>query len=238
MRRRLSFVAASCAAWLVVGGVGLPAAAREATSGHGDVLARVPALASVDKGDATLSPPPMPARELHLLDTPAEDSPFAEPRRASQARRILAELGMGTLSSVALGVALSTAGFISVASGLESHMGRTVARNLLVGMTIGFPAGVWMGGELNDGEGWKWATMAGALPGLLVALAPEALLGGMNRNELLGYSMLLVVPWASIAIYELTDAHEQSKRAASRVRLQPVVGMSRDSARVGLQGSF
>ncbi len=93
-------------------------------------------------------------------------------------------------------------------------------------------------GGLNEGEGWFWATLSGCVPGLFVALAPDSLMGGMDRNALLGYSMLLVVPWASIAAYELTDAHEQSKRASSRVRVRPLLGASRDSALLGLQGSF
>jgi len=189
-----------------------------------------PALATATAAPASLLPPEAPARELHLLDAPV-DGAQAVGKRPSSETRILTELGVGTLTGLGMGVLV----------GLTAGDGDLLSPAALLGASLAFPLGVWMGGTLTGGQGWLLATLAGGLPSLLVAIAPERRLGGgIGKEGWLILSALFMVPGLSVAAYELSDnyEYERSRRAAPRLQVQPLLGASSEHALLGLQGRF
>lgn len=189
-----------------------------------------PSLASAAEVSAALTPSAASSRELHLLDT--SDSPArAEVSTGTMdARPLLLGSLLGTFTSLGLGYGLA-------AGGDGPSLGDDRLNRFWLGMNVGFPLGLWVGGLLSGGEGWFWLTLAGSAPGV----AMGALWMATGKDVFSGLSLLsalLVTPTLSIVGYALTDSHERSKRAAPRLQVQPLLGASAGHGLVGLQGRF
>lgn len=189
-----------------------------------------PSLATAAEVSATLTPLPAPARTPHLLDAADGPTQAEESTTGVNARPLLLGTLFGAFTGLGLGYGLAKGG-----SG--SSLADDTLNRFSLGMNVGFPLGLWVGGWLSDGEGLFWLTLAGSVPGA----AMSALWFATEKRVFtsLGLlSALIVTPTLCIVGYALSDGHVRSKRAASRVRVQPLLGASAGQGLVGLQGSF
>jgi len=171
-------------------------------------------------------------------DTEASTDAWEEPKpqRAPQGLRILAEIGAGTVTSLGAGFVGGLGGFMFCES---SGIGRgdflpclgTAMLGAGAGLALGYPLGVWWGGEVVGGDGRLWASMLGTVLGLAVGL-PLAQEGGFALSPI-----VLGMAGASIG-YELSQSAEPPAVALARPRFQPLLSVSDKSALLGLGGVF
>lgn len=220
-------------------------------------VAAQPAPASAPEAPAAESPPPEPgppAPEDSVSapplvapeDSSPEDSvtapPLAAPERPSRGQRIRAELKTGALTALfsGLGGAVigGVAGFVVCSpgggGGSMNFSGLCPLSGAFVGgaaaAALGFPVGVWRGGERMGGNGWLLGAFAGA--GVAAGLIAAA---ERTHQDILIQSAVLASPLLIVAGYELTTSGPQDAAAAT---VAPAVGLRTGGASFGLQGSF
>ncbi|ATB33281.1 hypothetical protein [Melittangium boletus] len=181
---------------------------------------------------------------LSLLSEPGASQASAdtweepEPQQASRELRILAEVGAGAVTSLGGGFVGGFGGFALCAN---TGLGRggdflpclgTALVGAGAGLVLGYPLGVWWGGEAMGGDGRLWASMLGTVLGFGVGL-PLVLEEGPFALA----PIVLGMAGASIG-YELTQNTAPSHVASARPRLQPLLSVSDKGALLGLGGAF
>jgi hypothetical protein len=172
-----------------------------------------------------------------------------ERSRPSQGLRVFAETGAGLLTSAGLGVVGLLAGTGMCGMGLIRQGADatnfclvSIGGGALLGVGLGFPLGVFWGGQATGGRGSVLGALGGMAGGAVLGF-----LGGSLLAQDTSSGILLSVPLAmvgSIVGYELTQsepgptAPRAPPVASARPRLQPVLGFSPRGAVVGLGGSF
>jgi hypothetical protein len=177
------------------------------------------------------------------------DEPAPEPRRqAPLGLRLLAEAAAGAVTSVGGGLAggLIGLGLCAATGGPTDSLGLgcLVTGTLVgsLGLAIGYPVGVWWGGEVTGGNGSLLMSIAGLgagalVGGLLGALTLKMDPEGRVAGTVIGLSTLA----GPILFYEISNKEptpQLTARAAARPRLQPLLSVSSRGALLGLGGSF
>lgn len=153
-------------------------------------------------------------------------------------QRLLVEGGAGVGTAVA--GALVGVGLYMLGSGLqlfEPGENPTVLPFALVGAALGFPLGVWWGGELMAGDGSLLATFGGAAVGGLAAVGLWALSersGEPLSSVLKGVAIPLPVVGAFLG-YELSSG---LRKKAKGLQVQPAVVLSSRHGGLVLAGRF
>ena len=181
-----------------------------------------------------------------------DDSWAREPRRtgAPMGLRIMAELGAGTLTALGGGLVggLVGVGLCEATGGNSGWFGclGEGGLGLLLGVGLGYPLGVWWGGEAAGGDGNLFVTMAGMGGGVLVAVVLGVAMAQVDptTGALTGLVSGLAVMSGPIVAYELSQKREprQPQRgpavASSGPRLQPLLSVTSHGAVLGLGGRF
>jgi hypothetical protein len=168
---------------------------------------------------------------LWLMESPeAPAIEAARPSRPHGVLRVAAELGVGALASVGLGVVGARIGTSQCPPSTEETAdGCTLypLTGLWLGSSLGFALGAWGGGTLLGGRGHILHTLGGMALGLAAGAGAFALTRG-TITAFTGAALLL--PYAlSVVAFEVS----------SSVHLQPLVSVSpRGGAVLGLAGSF
>jgi hypothetical protein len=166
--------------------------------------------------------------------------------------RLLAEVGAGLLTSVGGGL---VGGFASTglcaATGFGSTSSFAIIGNcfsatllgILVGGSLGYPLGVWWGGEVLGGDGSLLASLAGMGTGILMGfLLANAMYQADPGGSRTGIVAGLTIMTGPILAYELSQRREPSLPvptvASARPRLQPLLSVFSGGALLGLGGTF
>lgn len=182
------------------------------------------------------------------LQAEPEPEAFARPERwrAPLGVRVLGEAGGGLLTSGggALAGGLLGLGLCELSNGQWPYIGCTWAAAIGVGVggIVGYPLGVWWGGEALGGDGKLFSAFAG----MGVGLAASVLVGLVAVQfdpgaRITGPLNGLLVMAAPIIFYEFSQRREpdaQGLASAARPRIQPLLSVSRDGALFGLGGTF
>lgn len=186
------------------------------------------------------------SRPLRLVQAPVVEStprflpdpvPVAPPMHPLW-QRLLVEGGAGV--GTGLAGALVGLGTYMLGSGvrlLEPGEGATVLPFMLVGAAIGFPLGVWWGGELMAGDGSLLATFGGAAVGGLGAVGLWAV-SERSRPPLSGVLQGVAIPLPVVGAllgYELSSG---IRKKAKGLQLRPAVVLSSRHQVLVLAGSF
>lgn len=180
-----------------------------------------------------------------------EDSLAQGPERSRTPRglRILAETGAGLLTGAGLGAAgvlasnqLCRMDLLGPSGGgLMSCLDQVVMGTFL-GFGLGFPLGVFWGGEVTGGDGKLYGPLLGMLAGVAAGVLAAVALDTYTGFYVLALPFMVGV---SIVGYELTTreapvphALKAPAVASSRPRLQPVLAFSSRGTLLGLGGSF
>jgi hypothetical protein len=234
------------------------------------ILLLVPGVGLAGQEEAPATPPPSHSATVEQPPPAPSAQPGTQPQaprrrreerdwireyersrsRPSQGARVVAETGAGLLTSAGLGAAgLLVGGVMCLRdfsgqglSGLNACP-KQLGLGTLVGVGLGFPLGVFWGGEAAGGRGSVLGALGGMAGGALVGFLGGSLL---DQDSSVASGILLGLPLAmvgSIVGYELTQSEPRlSPRpppvASARPRLQPVLGFSKRGALVGLGGSF
>ncbi|WP_375764883.1 hypothetical protein NR798_24505 [Archangium gephyra] len=168
---------------------------------------------------------------LRWQESPEElESEPVRPSRPHGVFRVTAELGVGALASVGLGIVGARIGVSRCPpSMLDVPDGCTLypLTGLWLGSGLGFALGVWGGGTLLGGQGHILHTLGGMALGMAAGAGAFAL----SRGTITAFSgAALLLPYAlSVVAFEVS----------SSVRLQPLVSVSpRGGTVLGLAGSF
>lgn len=181
-----------------------------------------------------------------------EDSWDRAPQRtgAPVGLRIMAELGAGWLTALGGGLVggLVGVGLCEATGGNSGYFGCLVDGGLgiVLGTTLGYPLGVWWGGEAVGGDGSLLVTMAGMGGGVLVAVVLGLAMSQVDptTGPLTSLVSGLAVMSGPIVAYELSQKRErrQPQRgpavASSGPRLQPLLSVTSRGAVLGLGGRF
>jgi hypothetical protein len=180
---------------------------------------------------------------LRLMDEP----PPRVRHQAPLPLRILAEAAAGTVTSIAGGLAggLLGLGFCAATTcGGDLGLGYLVAMVLggTLGAGVGYPLGVWWGGEATGGDGKLLMSMAGLGVGILVGgLVGAATLKADPDGRAAGLVGSVFTLAGPIIFYELSNrdpGSHQPAMALSRPRIQPLLSVSTHGAQLGLGGTF
>lgn len=167
-----------------------------------------------------------------LLEDPDSGS---QRRRAPLALRLLAEVGGGVVTTVAGGfTGLGLCLLSQPATLSESGCAYPFLFGLMAGLVVGYPLGVWWGGEAVGGDGRLWASLGGGVVGLLA--------GGVLEISTDGSGMAAAIPvlgmiGASLG-YELSQRPEHPERTAASPRIQPMLAFDTRGGVFGLSGRF
>jgi hypothetical protein len=169
---------------------------------------------------------------LRLLEEPqAAGVAPARPPRPHAVFRVAAELGVGTLAGVGLGLVGARIGTSRcpppTSMDAPDHCTLYPLTGLWLGSSLGFALGVWGGGTLLGGEGHLLHTLGGMALGLALGAGAFALTDG-TITAFSGAALLL--PYAlSVVAFEVS----------SSVRLQPLVSITpKGDTVLGLAGRF
>ncbi len=168
---------------------------------------------------------------LRLLEEPAAATSAPAVRsRPHGVFRVAAELGVGTLAGLGLGLAGARIGTSRCPPPIDDplyHCTLYPLTGLWLGSSLGFALGAWGGGTLLGGEGHLLHTLGGMALGLAAGAGAFALTDG-SITAFSGAALLL--PYAlSIVAFEVS----------SSVRLQPLVSVTpRGGTMLGLAGRF
>jgi len=168
---------------------------------------------------------------------------------APQGLRILGEFGAGTLTVVGgvVGTGLVGLGLCGVLKGDSLDFLGCLGGVGLVGgalsVALGYPLGVWWGGEALGGDGSLFAAIGGMGAGIVAALLVGLVTARFDSSggPLIGVTSGLVFLGAPILAYEFSQRREPRRGpavASSRPRLQPLLSVSPRGAVLGLGGSF
>jgi hypothetical protein len=194
----------------------------------------------------TSLPSEVPGTQEHepprLLEEPA-----TRREKLSVGLRLLVETGAGLMTSTGglLAGGLIGYGLCEVTSGRAAYIGCAwgAVLGILGGVAIGYPLGVWWGGEVVGGDGSLLASFAGMgvgiLAGVLLGLAEQQIDPG---NRLTGAVVGLPILAGPLVFYELSQRQEPGTPApavaSARPRLQPLLTVSSRGALLGLGGTF
>jgi hypothetical protein len=167
---------------------------------------------------------------LDALPTEAPKWVEVDPRdRPDGALRVFAELGMGLL----VGVLVGGVTLLAVVPGSGDRLSAVILGGG-IGVGIGIPAGVLLGGHIAGGVGSAWSPwvgflLGGVVGGLFVVLAPPV-----------GVPMLVALPiTGAIVAYELSDsANMDELLRPKRAELYPIVLVDEHTFGLGFSGSF
>lgn len=178
------------------------------------------------------------------------EQPTAEPQRerVPMGLRLLAELGAGlvTSSGGAFVGGLAGLGFCLATGSNNNYSGCLfgLTAGVILGGGLGYPLGVWWGGEAAGGDGSLLASFAGMggvlLVGALLGLAMQQLdpYAGLAASSAAGVFSLA----GPIVAYELSQRREPGPPApavaSARPRLQPLLSVTPGGALLGLGGTF
>jgi hypothetical protein len=180
-------------------------------------------------------------RHLRLMHPPEGHAPAVQPHVGdpeqtshSLGTRLLVEGLAGAGASIVLGLAGAGLGLLMARD--NDYYGLSVLFGGVLGAGIGFPFGVWGGGEWMGGDGSLLATVGGyALGG--VGLVGTNALGATLRDPgsrlIMGAGVLLPITGALLG-YELSSGF----RKRAKLQVQPVVALSADRQMFGLAGRF
>ena len=168
---------------------------------------------------------------------------------APQGLRILGEFGAGTLTAVGgvIGTGLVGLGLCGGLTGGSIDFLTCMGSVGLVGgalsVALGYPLGVWWGGEALGGDGSLFAAIGGMGAGIVAALLVGLVTARFDSSGglLTGVTSGLVFLGAPILAYELSQRREPRRGpavASSRPRIQPLLSVSPRGAVLGLGGSF
>lgn len=187
-----------------------------------------------------------------------QEEPAAEPEAESFARperwraplgvRLLGEAGGGLLTSGGAALAGGFLGFglCEWTNAQGPYVGCLWAAAIGVGVggIVGYPLGVWWGGEALGGDGKLFSAFAG----MGVGLAASVLVGIVAvqfdpSGRISGPLNGLLVLSAPILFYEFSQRREpgtlaQGLASAPRPRIQPLLSVSPNGALFGLGGTF
>jgi hypothetical protein len=176
-------------------------------------------------------------RHLRLLEEPPGDAPMLSPREERPSHSLGARLVVEGLAGVGTSLVTGLAGFgLGLAVGRQN--GLQAIMSGLVGLGVGFPFGVWWGGELMGGDGSLLVTLGSYLLGSLGLLGLTQVAFRFDARQpqvplLLGTGVLLPVVGGFLG-YELSS----SARKKARVRLQPALVLSEERKAIVLAGTF
>ncbi|MCY1080350.1 hypothetical protein [Archangium lansingense] len=209
----------------------LPAMAR---AGEGRRWEDVPEAAGGSPGRLRLVQAPVVDTTPRLLPDPVQVAPPVHPLW----QRLLVEGGAGV--GTGLAGALVGVGLYMLGSGLqlfEPDESPTVLPFALAGAALGFPLGVWWGGELMAGDGSLLATVGGTAVGGLAAVGLWALSERPREpfsSILRGVAIPLPVVGAFLG-YELSSSHRKKETG---LQVQPAVVLSSQHQALVLAGRF
>jgi hypothetical protein len=204
------------------------------------LLAPREGLAAGDAPLAAEAPSPT-GKRLTLLEGDEHAPPTEESTgwvfrtgRAPLGLRLLAEVGAGVATAAAGGLVAGIGGFgLCQATGLlyatEGGCFYALLFGAMAGMAVGYPVGVWWGGEVVGGEGRLWASLLGGGLGLAAGyLGSRVLIAQTGRGESLIAIPLLAMVGASLG-YELST---------TRPSVQPLLSLDTRGGMLGLAGRF
>jgi hypothetical protein len=215
------------------------------------VLFLVPGASLAAQEPSSQEPPPIPGTQAldsrHLAEDYGGYDDYGEERNVRTpglGLRILAESGLGLVTSLGLGFGGALAGGgICTAFKLERDY-LACLNYTFIGYVVpafaGIALGVWAGGEIAGGDGRFLPTLLGTSLGLLVSVG----LGVLVRPQQFEQSLLIALApplLGSIAFYELFQRDRTAlapASLASRSRVQPTVTVSSRGAGLGLVGRF
>ncbi|AKJ01973.1 Hypothetical protein AA314_03599 [Archangium gephyra] len=186
------------------------------------------------------------SRPLRLVQAPVVEStprllpdpvPVAPPVHPLW-QRLLVEGGAGV--GTGLAGALVGLGTYMLGSGvrlLEPGEGPTVLPFMLVGAAIGFPLGVWWGGELMAGDGSLLATLGGAAVGGLGAVGLWAL-SERSRPPLSGVLTGVAIPLPVVGAFLGYELSSGIRKRAKGLQLRPALVLSSRHQALVLAGCF
>ncbi|EPX55654.1 hypothetical protein D187_009265 [Cystobacter fuscus DSM 2262] len=198
--------------------------------------------AGLAAGDAPLAAEAPSPTERSLTLEGDEHAPSMEestgwvftPGRAPLGLRLLAEVGAGVATAAAGGLVAGIGGFgLCQATGVlyatEGGCFYALLFGAMAGMAVGYPVGVWWGGEVVGGDGRLWASLLGGGLGLAAGyLGSRVLIAQTGRGESLIAIPLLAMVGASLG-YELS---------AARPSVQPLLSLDTRGGMLGLAGRF
>ncbi|WP_152622434.1 hypothetical protein [Archangium violaceum] len=185
-------------------------------------------------------------RRLRLVQVPiVETTPRAIPDSEPVAppvhplwQRLLVEGGAGV--GTGLAGALVGLGTYMLGSGvrlLEPGEDPTVLPFMLAGAAIGFPLGVWWGGELMMGDGSLLATFGGAAVGGLGAVGLWAL-SERSSPPLSGVLKGVAIPLPVVGSFLGYELSSGIRKKAKGLQLRPAVVLSSQHRALVLAGCF
>jgi hypothetical protein len=185
-------------------------------------------------------------RRLRLVQEPAVDTPprfLPDPVQVAPPvhplwQRLLVEGGAGV--GTGLAGALVGVGVFMLANTLqlvEPGEGPTVLPFMLAGAAIGFPLGVWWGGELMAGKGSLLATFGGAAVGGLAAVGLWTV-SERSRPPLSGLLTGVAIPLPVVGAFLGYELSSGLRKKARGLQLRPAVVLSSRHQGLVLAGRF
>lgn len=195
-------------------------------------LADAPVVASYSLLQEAPSIPPTPGVQ------PEDERPLEDPRHA-QYFRLLSELGLGLAGGLGGGLLGYGVGVATERpcgpGGLCLQLEKFIYA--YVGLSLGIPAGVWLGGTLQGGNGHVLFTLLGAVVGIL---ASGLVAYAQSNIVILGIAGVGLPLAFSMVGYELSHSLRTpaAPPRAQGLRVRPLVAPVPGGALVGLGGRF
>jgi hypothetical protein len=202
------------------------------------LLFLLPAVARAGEGTrwerSWLMQAPIVDTTPRLLPDPVPVAPPVHPLW----QRLLVEGGAGV--GTGLAGALVGVGLYMLGSGLqlfEPGENPTVLPFALVGAALGFPLGVWWGGELMAGDGSLLATFGGAAVGGLAAVGLWAL-SERSREPVSSVLRGVAIPLPVVGAFLGYELSSGLRKKAKGLQVQPAVVLSSRHGALVLAGRF
>ncbi|MFY0524469.1 hypothetical protein ACN28I_15285 [Archangium gephyra] len=216
--------------WMLVLLFLLPAAAARAGEGRG--------WAGASEGGSPrrlrLLQAPVVDTTPRLLPDPVEVAPPVHPLW----QRLLVEGGAGVGTGVAgalVGVGLFMLG--NTLQFIEPGEGPTVLPFALAGAALGFPLGVWWGGELMAGKGSLLATFGGAAVGGLAAVGLWSV-SERSGQPLSGLLAGVAIPLPVVGAFLGYELSSSLRKKAMGLEVRPALVLSSRHQALVLAGRF
>ncbi|WP_375772076.1 hypothetical protein NR798_14710 [Archangium gephyra] len=186
------------------------------------------------------------APRLRLLQAPVVETPprlLPDPVQVAPPlhplwQRLLVEGGAGV--GTGLAGALVGVGLFMLGNGvhlLTPEEGPALLPFALAGAAIGFPLGVWWGGELMAGNGSLLATFGGAAVGGLAAVGLWSV-SERSRPPLSGLLMGVAIPLPVVGAFLGYDLSSSLRKKAVGLEVRPAVVLSSRHQALVLAGRF
>ncbi|HEX5750064.1 MAG TPA: hypothetical protein VFZ09_27790 [Archangium sp.] len=199
------------------------------------LLFLLPTVARAGQGSRLrLVQPPIVETPPRFLPDPVPVAPPVHPLW----QRLLVEGGAGV--GTGLAGALVGLGTYMLGSGvrlIQPEEGPTVLPFLLTGAALGFPLGVWWGGELMAGDGGLLATFGGAAVGGLGTVGLWAL-SERSGQPLSGVLKGVAIPLPVVGAFLGYELSSGLRKKAVGLQLRPAVVLSAHHQALVLAGCF